>query len=199
VTADRGEGALPVPEGSTGLGLVICRQLAGLMGGTITLDSVFGRGTEVHFQIPMPVAAPTRAPAPQPGVLLLCDDDAVSRMLLAEALTRQGYTTEEVGDGEAALQRWRRGGVSTIVTDLHMPRMDGAALVSAVREEEAGRSSAPTCIVVCSGASSGGPGSHTPTVTDATFLLKPVDVVQLLAALHDMGVRPAGRGAEAAG
>jgi two-component system, NarL family, sensor histidine kinase EvgS len=199
VTADRGEGALPVPEGSTGLGLVICRQLAGLMGGTITLDSVFGQGTEVHFQIPMPVAAPARAPAPQPGVLLLCDDDAVSRMLLAEALTRQGYTTEEVGDGEAALQRWRRGGVSTIVTDLHMPRMDGAALVSAVREEEAGRSSAPTCIVVCSGASSGGPGSHTPTVTDATFLLKPVDVVQLLAALHDMGVRPAGRGAEAAG
>ena len=188
-TADRGEGAPPVPEGSTGLGLVICRQLAGLMGGSITLDSVVGRGTEVHFEIPMPEVSTDRAVVARQGVLLLCDDDAVSRMLLAEALTRHGYAIEEAADGEAALQRWRRGDVSTIVTDLHMPRMDGAALVRAVRAEETGRS-LPTCIVVCSGGSSGGSDTHAPHVADAAFLLKPVDAAKLLATLADLGVQP---------
>jgi len=189
-TADRGEGAAPVPEGSTGLGLVICRQLAGLMGGSITLESVVGRGTEVHFEIPMPPAAEGRAVIARHGVLLLCDDDAVSRMLLAEALTRHGYAIEEAADGEAALHRWRQGDVGAIVTDLHMPRMDGAALVRAVRDEEAGRDGPPTGIVVCSGGSSGAGDVQLSAVADAAFLLKPVDVARLLATLHELGVEP---------
>jgi hypothetical protein len=99
-TADRGEGALPAPEGSTSLGLVICRQLAGLMGGSITLDSGVGRSTEVHFEIPMPEASAARARAPRQGVLLLCDDNAVSRMLLAETQSRQGYRVDEAADAD---------------------------------------------------------------------------------------------------
>lgn len=55
------------------------------------------------------------------GIVLLCDDDAVSRLLLAHMLTQRGHEVEEVDNGLAALQRWRRGGVAALITDLRMP------------------------------------------------------------------------------
>jgi two-component system, NarL family, sensor histidine kinase EvgS len=188
-TADRGAAASPVPEGSTGLGLVICRQLAGLMGGSIALDSVVGRGTEVHFQIPMPEPGAVQAAEPRAGVLLLCDDDAVSRMLLAEALSRHGHVVEEAADGQAALERWRRGDVGTVVTDLHMPRLGGGALVRAIRSEEGARLPR-TCIVVCSGGSSDDSDAQAVHDADAAFLVKPVDGGRLLRTLAELGVQP---------
>ena len=191
-TADRGEGASPVPEGSTGLGLVICRQLAGLMGGSIGLESVVGRGTEVHFQIPMPEPSAARAAEPRGGVLLICDDDAVSRMLLAETLSRHGHVVDEAADGQAALERWRRGDVSTVVTDLHMPRMGGGALVRAIRSEE-GAAVPRTRIVVCSGGSSDDSDSQAVQDADAAFLVKPVDGARLLRTLAELGVQPEGQ------
>jgi len=189
-TADRGEGASPVPEGSTGLGLVICRQLAGLMGGSIHLESVVGRGTEVHFQIPLPDASVARVGDFRGGVLLLCDDDAVSRILLAEALTRNGHVVDEAADGQAALERWRRGDVGTVVTDLHMPHLSGGALLRAIRSEEGDRLPR-TRIVVCSGGSSDDGDAQAVQDADAAFLVKPVDGARLLRTLAELGVQPA--------
>lgn len=70
----------------------------------------------------------------QPPVrALVVDDDPLILALLNAFLRSRGYEVETCEDGEAALERLRRGGVNLVVTDRHMPRMDGLDLCRAMR------------------------------------------------------------------
>ena len=160
---------------SSGLGLSICRRLVELMGGTITLHSEFGVGTGVQVLLPLLAPPPGGSALKREGALLLCDDDEVSLLLMAAALARLGYPALQVGSGQAALARWREGGVRVLVTDLTMPGLDGSALIQAIRSAEAGAAER-TGIVVCSGSAPpvAGPGAAPPPY-DA-FISKPVDL-----------------------
>jgi CheY-like chemotaxis protein len=65
---------------------------------------------------------------------MLVDDDARMRQVLGRLLLASGFAhVDEVGDGEEALTRLADLRVDLIVTDCHMPRMDGIALVTALR------------------------------------------------------------------
>ena len=170
---------------SSGLGLSICRRLVELMGGRIALHSAPGAGTRVTVQVPLrqPGADATRGPLRRDGVLLLCDDDEVSRLLLGAALERMGHTVEQASLGDQALARWRAGGVRLLITDLRMPGLSGQALAQAIRSAEAADPSlGRTAIVFCSGdvpplANEAG------TLADA-FIGKPVDLAALEDTLH---------------
>jgi two-component system, NarL family, sensor histidine kinase EvgS len=182
-------GTPPAGKGSTGLGLSICLRLVQAMGGTLTLDSEPDRGTTVRVSLPAAVRTqPGRAPRSS-GAVLLCDDDPVSRMLMAEYLSAAGYPVIEVTDGRAALQRWRLGGIRLLITDLTMPELDGMKLIEAIRSEE-GDVPERTAIVVCSGNPAplddahGGPAQH-----DA-FLSKPIDMRTMADTLAALGVHP---------
>lgn len=76
-------------------------------------------------------AAPPEAPPPIHA--LVVDDDPLIAGLLAAFLGARGYGVEVSGDGEAALERIRAGGFNLVVTDRHMPRLDGLALCRAIR------------------------------------------------------------------
>jgi sigma-B regulation protein RsbU (phosphoserine phosphatase) len=65
--------------------------------------------------------------------VLLVDDDPVIRAVLAAFFESRGYAAEESSDGADALERLRGGGFNLVVTDRHMPRMDGLALCRAIR------------------------------------------------------------------
>jgi two-component system, NarL family, sensor histidine kinase EvgS len=192
-TAD-GDARPAVPEGSTGLGLAICRQLVTLMGGRIALRSEPGRGTEVTVHVPVPgTPAPTVATA-RIGDVLVCDDDPVSRLMMTEMLRRSGFGVEDTADGEQALARWRRGGLSAIVTDLDMPGISGHELIRTIRaaEAEAGKA-VTTAIVVCSGSdvpTDAGDSAPAGQQHDA-YLLKPVEMDTLAQTLRDLGVASA--------
>src|SRR6476661_1374213 len=67
---------------------------------------------------------------------LLVDDDPLLLALLAAFLGARGYAVEEAADGEEALQRLAKGGFNLVVTDRHMPRMDGLALCRAIRARQ---------------------------------------------------------------
>lgn len=71
-----------------------------------------------------------------PCRVLCIDDDPVSRLILVTALARPGFAIECVCDGQEALERYTRdaGGFEVLVTDHHMPRVDGLALVRRLRE-----------------------------------------------------------------
>ncbi len=69
-------------------------------------------------------------------LVLIAEDNDINRELLQEALSLMGYVSEVAADGLEALERWRTGRYSLLLTDCNMPNMDGFQLTAAIRREE---------------------------------------------------------------
>jgi len=81
----------------------------------------------------------TDIPAPvHPFRILLCDDSPVERMATAHFLRKKGYDVDEVGDGESAIQSLRYRLIDLILLDLHMPGMDGFAVLKYLHQHRPG-------------------------------------------------------------
>ncbi len=74
--------------------------------------------------------------------VMVVDDDTDTLALLREVVTKEGYQVETAEDGESALRRIDEWQPDLVITDIHMPGMDGLALLAAVREK------APDVLVV---------------------------------------------------
>jgi signal transduction histidine kinase len=134
----------PVGQG-TGLGLAMARGFAEQSGGAFLLTSTAGEGTTVSLWLPVatpgepPTAAETGAGADAPAAglltrLLLVDDDALVREVLAGQLEELGYRVTRVHSAPAALARLDAGDTPDLmITDYAMPGMNGAALLAEVR------------------------------------------------------------------
>ena len=79
----------------------------------------------------------------QAAKILVVDDDAVARDLLADALKKEGYNVEAYGSGEEAIARGREGRVDLVLTDIRMGAVDGLTVL-----REFKRMSQDTAIVV---------------------------------------------------
>ena len=66
--------------------------------------------------------------------ILVAEDDEALQQLFCRVLTRNGFSTIGVPDGQAALDLMEREYIDLIVSDIMMPRVDGYALVRALRE-----------------------------------------------------------------
>jgi signal transduction histidine kinase/CheY-like chemotaxis protein/HPt (histidine-containing phosphotransfer) domain-containing protein len=148
-------------SGGTGLGLVICRRLANLMGGDVTMASTVGKGTTMRLVLPMPVGDPAdldqeaaprsvqAASRPKPSrdeaerersLVLLAEDHPVNRTVLCHQLDIIGFHVDTAPDGQEGLEMFRSGRYGLVLTDINMPRLTGYELATAIRrhEEEAG-------------------------------------------------------------
>ncbi|MDR3517927.1 MAG: ATP-binding protein, partial [Azospirillaceae bacterium] len=91
-----------------------------------------------------PAVAEARAAG---ALILVAEDNATNRVVLGRLLDRLGYAHEMAVDGKQALEVWRGGGHGLLLTDFHMPEMDGFALSQAIRTAEAAEGRARMPIV----------------------------------------------------
>lgn len=127
--------------------------------------------------------------------LLVVEDDATNRMVLTRQLAVVGVAAEIASNGEEGLERWRSGRFAMVLSDLHMPVMDGFGLVRAIRAEE--RAPARTPVLAFSADVRVGQAERTRDAGFDAFLTKPLQLEGLRAVLARWMVPGPGAGAVA--
>jgi PAS domain S-box-containing protein len=129
----------------------------------------------VSAAAPQPVA-----PAERSGLkILLAEDNPINALLTRELLKRRGYTIREVTSGDAAVKLMEEEHFDLLLTDLHMPGLDGIEATMAIRanEKAAGRPRTPIIAVTADTLDSGRRACQDAGMDG--FLTKPVDPAEL--------------------
>ena len=145
--------------GGTGLGLAICLSLAELMRGELSVESSLGSGSTFCIIVSLPVASVAEQRELMQGLenhggqsadvgplvsttnpiqlsVLVVDDHPVNRMLLQQQLECMGIQADIEAYAIVALAHWQEKQYDLLITDCHMPEMDGYELTRNIRELE---------------------------------------------------------------
>jgi two-component system sensor histidine kinase/response regulator len=179
--------------GGTGLGLTISSRLVEVMGGKIWVESESGSGARFHFTAMVGVAD---SQAVKPGTMapsemllgmkvLVVDDNLTNRGILEGMLKAWGMKPTSVESGEEALAQLsnaRSAGdpYGLILTDMHMPIMDGFGLVERIRQSP---SLATATIMMLTSAGHRGDAARCQELGVAAYLLKPIRQSELREAI----------------
>ena len=179
--------------GGTGLGLSIASRLVRLMGGRIWADSEVGLGTQFHFTLELEAverkadaaASLSSLELPHDVKVLIVDDNGTNRRILEQMLTRWRMSCSGVESGEEALQALleaKHSGApyNLLLTDRHMPGMDGFELIRHIREIP--ELSAATIMMLTSSGHRGD-AALCQELHVSAYLIKPIRQVELREAL----------------
>lgn len=170
--------------GGTGLGLTISTRLVEMMGGKIWVESEVGHGSQFHFTVRLGVAdtkeikvGTIALPELLLGVkVLVVDDNSTNRRILEGMLLRWHMKPTPVDSGAAALAQLSAAleagePYPLILTDMHMPEMDGFALIEQIRRRP--ELSAATIMMLTS-AGHRGDAARCQELGVSAYLLKPI-------------------------
>ncbi|QEG02877.1 Autoinducer 2 sensor kinase/phosphatase LuxQ [Stieleria maiorica] len=189
----------------TGLGLVISKRLANLLGGDITATSVEGEGSEFVLRLPIEASAerieattddlkPRRAAVDRlqqiNARVLVADDSRDVRLVTTRFLSRAGADVVEVVNGAEAVQAIRDAETDDnpfgcVLMDMQMPELDGREATQQIRDEGF------TVPVIALTA-----GATNDEINDALsagcteFMAKPVDAAGLIRRVAELTRRP---------
>jgi len=132
-------------QGGTGLGLVISRRIATLMGGTIEVESTFGKGSRFWLTVTLPIAVAESAHAPlaerlvvgietqRPFSVLLVEDNQTNALVARALLSNAGHQVTLVSDGQDAVRAVSQTAFDLVLMDVSMPVMDGLEATRLIR------------------------------------------------------------------
>jgi PAS domain S-box-containing protein len=178
--------------GGTGLGLTISSRLVNMMDGKIWVESQMGRGTQFHFTVQFKHAggkapiATTAAPEILRDIkVLVADDNATNRRILEEMLKRWDMQAKSVESGDEALAELHAAEgagepYALILTDMHMPGMDGFKLIERIRQMP---ELSTATIMMLTSSESRGDAARCKGLGVSAYLLKPIRLSELREAI----------------
>ena len=129
------------------------------------------------------VSKPSHEQARQQGrLILVAEDNETNQKVILRQLDLLGFVADIAGNGRDALERWRSGNYALLLTDLHMPKMDGYELAAAIRAEEKGSRHLP--IVALTANALAGEAERCREAGMDDYLSKPAPLEKLKAVLN---------------
>jgi len=178
--------------GGTGLGLAISRQLVELMGGSVRVRSVAGRGTVFTVRVQLaqcfdrtesmrvgPVLAPVELPVTRGKTVLLVEDNTVNAFISAASLESMGVVSVHAANGREAVKLYRERRFDAVLMDCEMPVMDGFTATRLIREYEASSGTPRTPIIALTANALTGDREHCLLQGMDDYLSKPIELRQL--------------------
>ncbi|SFT63788.1 Signal transduction histidine kinase [Selenomonas sp. GACV-9] len=181
----------------TGLGMSIVKQLVGILGGRIDVESAKDKGTRFDLWLTLPPGKPQPKEQAVGNVsypnlagrcVLLCEDNEINRELVENLLLTQKMKVIAVADGQQGVEAFAQSelvSIAAVLMDMRMPVMDGIKATEAIRAmSRADAQRVP--IIALSGEDEAADRQQAQAAGMTDYLLKPVDVHELLRRLSEL-------------
>jgi CheY-like chemotaxis protein len=185
-----------------GLGLMLVHPIVALHGGTLSSESIIGKGSCLKVSLPNPSSIADSSHSsdisidylgtfaetmveeiPEPPLILIVEDNELNVNTIASYLSAKGYRSIVANDGQSAIDLTQQHHPDLILMDIQMPGMDGIEAISRIRQNS---QFAETPIIALTALAMAGDRQKCLNVGANEYLTKPVKLKQLNATIHQL-------------